>query len=67
MKIPKPCTSSPLGRFQPDPMDVEATKRNGWKDLRILVISENDNRLDFVEREFIRRIGNRLYGGKHHG
>jgi hypothetical protein len=48
-------------------MDIEATKRNGWKDLRILVISENDSRLDFVEREFIRRIGNRLYGGKRHG
>jgi hypothetical protein len=31
------------------------------------VISENDTRLDFVERELIRRIGNRLYGGKRHG
>ncbi|MBW8066169.1 MAG: hypothetical protein GJU73_01885 [Ferrovum sp.] len=67
MKIPKPYTPSPLDRFQPEPMDIETTKRNGWKDLRILVISENDTRLDFVEREFIRRIGNRLYGGKRHG
>jgi hypothetical protein len=48
-------------------MDVEAIKRDGWKEQRILVISENDTRLDFVEREFIRRIGNRLYGGKRHG
>jgi hypothetical protein len=26
-----------------------------------------DERLDFVEREFVRRIGERLYGGKRHG
>ncbi len=67
MKIPASHYPSPLGRFQPEPMDVEATKRNGWKELRILVISENDTRLDFVEREFIRRIGNRLYGEKCNG
>ncbi|MBW8067260.1 MAG: hypothetical protein GJU73_07415 [Ferrovum sp.] len=64
MKIHPHCYSSPLG---PEPTDIEATKRNGWQEQHILVVSENDNRLDFVEREFIRRIGNRLYGGKHHG
>jgi len=26
------------------------------------VINESDERLDFVEREFVRRIGERLYG-----
>ncbi len=67
MKIHPHCYSSPLGRYQPEPTDIEVTKRNGWQEQHILVVSENDNRLDFVEREFIRRIGNRLYGGKHHG
>ncbi|WP_297479086.1 hypothetical protein [Ferrovum sp.] len=67
MKIHPRCYSSPLGRYQPEPMDIEATKRNGWQEQHILVVSENDSRLDFVEREFIRRIGNRLYGGKRHG
>jgi hypothetical protein len=31
------------------------------------VVNEADDRLDFVEREFIRRIGNRLYGHGHGG
>jgi hypothetical protein len=31
------------------------------------VVSEQDDRLDFVEREIVRRIGERLYGGKRHG
>ncbi len=62
MKIPAPRYPSPLGRFQPEPMDVEATKRDGWQEHHILVISANDKRLDLVERELIRRIGNRLYG-----
>lgn len=62
MKIPAPRYPSPLSRFQPEPMDVEATKRDGWQEQHILVISDNDSRLDFLEREIVRRIGNRLYG-----
>lgn len=53
---------NPLGRAQPIPMDIESVKRQGWRDQKILVISEGDERLDFVEREFVRRIGERLYG-----
>ena len=60
-------TPSPLGRVQARPMDVEAVKRQGWRDDNILVVSENDERLDFVDREFIRRIGERLYGKRAHG
>jgi hypothetical protein len=67
-------TPSPLGRAQPIPMDLEAVKREGWRKEHILVVSEGDERLDFVERDFIRRIGERLYGerchhaaGKRHG
>ena len=33
----------------------------------VAVVSEEDARLDFVERQFVRRIGERLYGGKRHG
>ncbi len=62
MKIPPPRITSSLGRLQPVTMDVEATKRDGWQEQHILVVSENDDRLDFVEREIVRRIGNRLYG-----
>jgi hypothetical protein len=57
-------TPSPLGRVQPIPMDTEAVKRQGWRREHILVVNERDARLDFVEREFIRRIGERLYGNQ---
>lgn len=67
MKIPTPQYRCPLGRLQPQTTDLEAIKQAGWRDQHILVVSEEDARLDFVEREFVRRIGERLYGGKRHG
>ena len=67
MKIPAPQYRCPLGRMQPQTTDLEAIKQTGWRDQHILVVSEEDARLDFVEREFVRRIGERLYGGKRHG
>jgi hypothetical protein len=65
MKIPPARYPSPLGRMQPTPVDVEATKRQGWRDQHILVISDEDERLDFLERQLIRSIGERLYGHGH--
>ncbi len=65
MKIPPARYLSPLGRMQATPMDVEATKRQGWRDQHILVISDEDERLDFLERQLIRSIGERLYGQGH--
>ena len=68
-------SASGIGRLYPDVdivqansfNDLEAIKQTGWRDQHILVVSEEDARLDFVEREFVRRIGDRLYGGKRHG
>ena len=65
MKIPPARYASPLGRMQATPMDVEATKRQGWREQHILVISHDDERLDFMERQLIRSIGERLYGQVH--
>ncbi len=65
MKIPPARYPSPLGRMQPTPVDVEATKRQGWREQHILVISHDDERLDFLERQLIRSIGERLYGQGH--
>ena len=65
MNIPQPHYPSPLGRMQANPMDVEATKRQGWRAQHILVISESDTRLNFLERQLIRSIGERLYGQSH--
>lgn len=67
MKIPEQRYRCPLGRLQPDVTDLEAVKETGWREQHILVVAEDDTRLDFVEREFIRRIGERLYGGRKHG
>lgn len=68
MKIPQPRYQSPLGRMQPTPVDLDAVKQRGWQDQHILVVSEDDERLDFFERQLIRRIGERLYGsGDRHG
>ena len=65
MMIPPARYPSPLGRMQATPMDVEATKRQGWREQHILVISHDDERLDFMERQLIRSIGERLYGQVH--
>ena len=67
MKIPTHRYASPLGRIQPERIDVDAVKELGWQDQHILVVSEHDARLDFVEKEIVRRIGERLYGGRRHG
>lgn len=58
-----------LGRLQPQTMDLDAIKERGWRDQHILVVNASDERLDFIEREIVRRIGERLYGigGKRHG
>ena len=69
MKIPTPRYRCPLGRLQPDVQDVDAIKQRGWRDQHILVVSPDDDRLDWMERELVRQIGERLYGtgGRHHG
>lgn len=65
MKVPTPAYRCALARLQPDPRPVpEQIKREGWRDQQILVISPDDARLDWVERELLRRIGDRLYGAK---
>ena len=62
MKIPMNHYRCPLERLQPQTSDLDAIKQQGWRDQHILVVSESDERLDFVEREFVKRLGERLYG-----
>lgn len=40
----------------------EHLKRGGWRDQNILVVSADDHRLTWPERELIRQIGEKLYG-----
>jgi hypothetical protein len=51
-----------LGRYQPRQIDVEAEKRAGWRDHRILVVRADDVRLTWPERELIEQLGAKLYG-----
>ncbi len=66
MKVPSYQYRCPLGRLQPMTPDLDAVKRQGWQTEHILVVSENDERLDWIEKQFVRRLGDRLYGGGHH-
>ena len=66
MKIPQPRYRCPLDRSS-HRTDPDTIKREGWRAQHILVIAANDERLDFVEREFVRQLGERLYGEKHRG
>ena len=52
----------PLGKCQPEPIDTETVKRDGWNRQGILVVSRDDQRLDWVQRESVRQIGDMLYG-----
>lgn len=42
--------------------DGEQLRRDGWR-IGILAVSVSDQRLTTLEREAIRAIGERLYGG----
>ena len=67
MKIPTPSYRCPLARIQPETTDLELMKQRGWRDQRILVVHLTDDRLDYLEREFVKAIGERLYGGARRG
>ena len=69
MKVPPQPYRCPLGRLQPQVTDLDAIKEQGWRDQHILVVNAEDSRLDFCDRQLVRRIGERLYGkgGQRHG
>jgi hypothetical protein len=48
--------------MQPTVTDLDSVKQRGWRDQKILVVNAEDKRLDYLERELVRRIGERLYG-----
>ncbi len=53
-----------LARFVPNQMDVEEVKADGWNDHRILVVNPDDTSINWMERQVIEQIGQRLYGRK---
>ena len=61
MNGPQPPRSS-LSRMQAPTLNVEGTKVFGWNQHGILVVSVDDDRLSWPERELVRNIGEKLYG-----
>jgi hypothetical protein len=51
-----------LARLVAEPMNKDAVKRDGWQKHQILVVALDDERLGMIDREFVKQIGNRLYG-----
>jgi hypothetical protein len=43
---------------------AEQVKQDGWREMGLLAVSIDDQRLSWLEREFIRQIGEKLYGKK---
>lgn len=42
----------------------EEVKREGWREMGVLVISTDDRRLTWPERELVRQLGEKLYGNQ---
>ena len=61
-KEPQSC----LARMQRPTINPEATKVYGWNQHGILVVAESDDRLNWVERELVRNLGEKLYGRDRH-
>ena len=51
-----------LGRLQASRQDADQIKRDGWQEQGILVVSATDSRLNWIEKEQVRQIGEKLYG-----
>lgn len=61
MNAPRPPRCA-LAAAIPTPMDAEEIKRDGWQQYQILVVALEDARLGMIDREFVRQLGNRIYG-----
>ena len=44
--------------------DAEQVKQDGWREQNILVVSPEDQRLTWPERELVKQLGEKLYGGR---
>jgi len=44
--------------------DPDRVKRDGWRDQGVLAVSIDDDRLGWAEREFVKQLGEKLYGSR---
>ena len=64
MSGPQPPRSQ-LARMQGVTINAEGTKVFGWNRHGILVVSVDDDRLSWVEKELVQNLGDKLYGRGH--
>lgn len=50
------------GRQIGNHVDYEALKRQGFKDQGLVIVSVDDPRLSWDQREMIKQVGEKLYG-----
>ncbi len=50
--------------FGGDRTPPDAIKKTGWQEQGVLVISADDRRLSWPERELVRQLGEKLYGSR---
>ena len=48
--------------FGGERQDPDSIKREGWHEQGVLVVSAEDPRLTWPERELVRQLGRKLYG-----
>jgi hypothetical protein len=53
-----------LARVIAEPMNKTEIKREGWQQHGILVVALDDPALGMIDREFVKQIGEKLYGSK---
>ena len=57
----------PLGKLIPDTIDTESLKHDAWSLHHILVVSADDPRINWIERQILQAIGERLFGRVRYG
>ncbi|MCH8092938.1 MAG: hypothetical protein IIC57_11410 [Proteobacteria bacterium] len=57
----------PVARPPTSEKDLERLRRAAWRREGVLNVQQTDGRLSWPERELIRALGARLYGGREDG
>lgn len=56
-----------LGKLIPDTIDTEELKHDAWSQHRILVVAADDLRINWIERQILQTIGEKLFGRPRRG
>lgn len=51
-----------LGKLIPDTIDTEELKHDAWHQHNIIVVAADDSRINWLERQVLQTIGERIFG-----